>query len=140
MPIKCIAIRNNGKACRQITDLVDGYCKYHQSSKFKVSKPDAVSPDERASSSNESTFFEENVDKMSNRFNKVSRWNNDQMGIPETVSDIDVSPVKVTKGVDMSCQTDWEPSDRTKGLIDRLRAVHKALLPTPLDLEEEITD
>lgn len=32
--IHCIATKNNGKNCKQTTNLVDGYCKYHQSPKF----------------------------------------------------------------------------------------------------------
>ena len=33
---KCLAIRNNNKPCGQRENLVDGYCVYHQSPKFKT--------------------------------------------------------------------------------------------------------
>jgi len=54
MPVKCQATRRSGKPCGQHSTLdTDGYCKYHQSSKYKPTalptpKPvsDTVSPDE----------------------------------------------------------------------------------------------
>ena len=33
--IRCLAIKNNGSKCRQVELDDDGYCKYHQSPKFK---------------------------------------------------------------------------------------------------------
>lgn len=40
MDNKCNAVKRNGKQCRQHTDLdSDGYCKYHQSPKYKPGLP-----------------------------------------------------------------------------------------------------
>ena len=37
---KCNAVKRNGQPCRQSTDLdSDGYCKYHQSPKYKTAQP-----------------------------------------------------------------------------------------------------
>ena len=45
MDYKCKATKRNGKPCRQTKDLdTDGYCKYHQSSKFKTGSSTQTAP------------------------------------------------------------------------------------------------